>query len=688
MLMNKQVKRYLCLFIFSVLGCMISIHARSVAPTDSLYISVKLLRKNNLVKLRWVTPNAQAWKNSQSAGFKIERFTIKRDGEFLSIPERRLLQDSLTAMPLMQWEQAIKSNHYAAVVAQALYGDSFTLSTTSTNPTDIKHLMAQSNEQEQRFWVSMYAADLNFSIAQMAGWGYVDSTIKNNEEYLYRVYCADTTLQKQISHGIAVTDIQEEYPIPSYFKGNFGDRIVLLSWDITYLRSHYVAYQVERSTDNIHYSPCFSPYVMNIAGKDMIVTPDSLPENDKTYYYRLYGITPFGERGPYSAVIQGEGFKPLSVSPDITNYEVDSNGILTITWDMDSIAQHQLKYFELRRSISEKSGFSTVKDSITPTTRSITYTDLLPSNYFVLAAIPHKGYETASLPFFVQTIDSIPPMPPIGLTGKIDSSGIVTLSWVANTESDIYGYRIYRRLSNKGKLFFMNDIAIENTVFIDTVSLTDLNTQVYYAVAALDKRYNQSLLSDTLKIVKPDIIPPTSPALKAFAATDNGIKLQWISSSANDAKTTIIYRANAIEQADFVPVKQLPVLQEEWTDSFTEYGKMYHYVLKSVDVSGNLSNATPIISITAKTKTTNTLKLNIDYLPLGRLLTWKLQHTSSFGSYEIYRSIGGAHFSLWKRLPCTDTSIADTENPQSMEYNYFIKYIPSKGYPIFSNQIK
>ena len=48
----------------------------------------------------------------------------------------------------------------------------------------------------------MYAADLDFSVAQMAGWGYVDSTAKVNEEYLYRIYCADSTLQENVSYGI------------------------------------------------------------------------------------------------------------------------------------------------------------------------------------------------------------------------------------------------------------------------------------------------------------------------------------------------------------------------------------------------------------------------------------------------------------------------------------------------------
>lgn len=682
-----------CKVLFFILSLCLSFFYSSALANDSivadnLQIQAKLLRKNNIVKLRWVVPNAQIWASTKKTGFKIERYTIKRDDIFLPAPERKVLNESIFAQPLEQWEIAVKSNSYAAVVAQALYGESFTLSTTKTNESDIQHLIAESNELEQRFLVSMYAADLDFSVAQMAGWGYVDSTAKANEEYLYRVYCADSSLQENVSYAICHTDEELELPTPNYFRGNFGDKVVLLSWDVTHLRSHYVAYQAERSTDNLNYTPCFSPCVMNMSGKDIIIVPDSLPENNKTYYYRLYGITPFGERGPYSSVIKGEGFKPLSVSPNITNYYVDNLGLLNISWDIDSVAQEQIKCFELRRSISEISGFQTVVKNISPDKRSLRYGDLLPSNYFVLAAIPHKGYETASLPFFIQTVDSIPPAAPTGLIGEIDSTGVVKLSWDKNNEEDIYGYRIFKRLSNEGKLFFMNDIAIKENSFTDTISLNDLNPYVYYAVAALDERYNQSKLSDTLKLVKPDIIPPTSPALRAFKSDTDGISLEWVSSSSDDAKSTIIYRSNTLDANEFREVKIVNIQAKEWTDSLTTYGKTYHYVLKTEDLSGNISEATPVISVTAKTKTESTLKLNIDYLPQGRLLTWKLKSEISSGIYELYRAINGQKLRLWKKLPSTENSIADVENPENRGYIYFIKFIPSKGYPIFSNQVK
>ena len=237
-------------------------------------------------------------------------------------------------------------------------------------------------------------------------------------------------------------------------------------------------------------------------------------------------------------------------------------------------------------------------------------------------------------------------------------------------------------------MFKMNDVAIKQNQFKDTISLTDLNRYVYYSVAAIDARYNQSELSDTLRLTKPDIIPPTSPAIKAYKATNKGIKLQWINSTVEDAKFTIIYRSTKQELDSYEKIKEISTDSIEWIDKNTQYGINYFYFLKTQDESLNLSDPTPLLCVKATTQKQNTILLYVNHLPQGRLLTWKLPQEVNNGITEIYRSCSDDTFRLWKSFTTNETSIADTEQVKNKPFVYFIKYRPTKGHPIFSTKVK
>jgi hypothetical protein len=70
-----------CKVLFFILALCLSFFYSSALANDSivadnLQIQAKLLRKSNIVKLRWVTPNSQIWESTNKTGFKIERYTI------------------------------------------------------------------------------------------------------------------------------------------------------------------------------------------------------------------------------------------------------------------------------------------------------------------------------------------------------------------------------------------------------------------------------------------------------------------------------------------------------------------------------------------------------------------------------------------------------------------------------------
>ena len=128
--------------------------------------------------------------------------------------------------------------------------------------------------------------------------------------------------------------------------------------------------------------------------------------------------------------------------------------------------------------------------------------------------------------------------------------------------------------------------------------------------------------------------------------------------------------------------------KQEWLDTQTQYGVKYYYALKTVDTSNNQSDFSPTIVMQCKTKNKNSVKLNIDHLPQGRLLTWNFSSDNVNGTVEIYRLTSDGTFRLWKTLDAAERSTADTDKSSGFEYVYYIRFRPFKGYPIFSEKVK
>ncbi len=198
--------------------------------------------------------------------------------------------------------------------------------------------------------------------------------------------------------------------------------------------------------------------------------------------------------------MSGKGRTVLPYTPHITRSAVNGVGMVEIEWEFEEEGNRLIRSFELQWADNVRGPFETVVPAIAPAQRFVLYNNPAASNYFVIAAIPHEGEPRVSAPVLLQPVDTIPPAVPVGLQGKVDSSGVAHLSWTANTEADLLGYRIYRAQDAGEELIPLNDTAWLHPYFTDTLSLRSLNNSVYYVITALDRRYNQS--------------PPTATALE------------------------------------------------------------------------------------------------------------------------------------------------------------------------------
>lgn len=655
---------------------------------DTLHIRVIGHVKSDAIQLRWGVNSPVAWTQTNKYGFRVERFTVVRDNEMLATPEKVVLAENIRPQPLEKWETLATENGYAAIIAQAIYGERFELS--GDDAKGVSRFIALAQEQEQRYLVSLYAADLCYPAALLAGWGFEDKTVRRGERYLYRVIAAVPQNILRIDHGSAYVSLEEFQPLPQpqELTAVFGDKTAMLTWNYGILKNTYNAYYVEKSSDGKTFARLSDIPLMNMNGHDGKVADrmyyiDSLNTNSVKAYYRIIGVTAFSEQGPPSEVVSGEGMARLMYVPHINRAVPNEQGVGEIQWEFDERGNASLRFFELRRGDNDTGPFVPVISGIPPDKRNVTYDKLEASNYFVVAAVPLEGDPVLSFPVLVQPVDSIPPAVPFGLEGVIDTLGIVRLTWKANTDRDLLGYRVFRGQTKQEELIPLNDVAIRENSLTDTIEVRNLNFQVYYAVTALDMRYNQSQKSVVLELLKPDIVPPSSPVITNYKVTDQGISLEWVTGQEENIASLHLFREDKGANEKTLIQTFTDVSVTRYTDNTTEPGKMYGYFLTAVTSRGKSSDPSPVVTLRSTYKPAANGKFTQFAAKVNRKkkrieLEWT-HNLFEVDQFELYKGEAGRPVTLWKVIPAYEKKLDDIDVRRNSEYKYIIRAVMKNG---------
>jgi len=97
----------------------------------------------------------------------------------------------------------------------------------------------------------------------------------------------------------------------------------------------------------------------------------------------------------------------------------------------------------------------------------------------------------------ILTEDTLIPIAPTGLVA-ITGEDFVSLSWDSNKETDLAGYRVWRRSASEEEFAALTELIAEN-VYHD--SKVEKNQRYYYAITALDVNGNESQRSEAVSVV-------------------------------------------------------------------------------------------------------------------------------------------------------------------------------------------
>lgn len=637
--------------------------------------------QSNRILLRWIPTDAESWALLNKYGVRLERLTVSRSGTVLNKPEVRILANILKPMETDKLKELAGKYPMGAVIAQAIFGEDFEI---SLGESPLSKAIALDEARQQRYLFSLYAADLCFPVAKEVGWGWEDTDIRDNERYLYRITPLVPKKKRSITQGaiFAVPADTTKLVSPMGLSVQCSEAGAQLTWDYNTLSYLYSAYFVERSEDGIHFKQISELPVTRMADTDKnpyapITYLDSIPLG-KTIYYRVVGVTPFGSRGNYSSVVSGIAYPELKAAPMIISSRFDSLGGADITWEFDDKSEDLISCFNILHSTDEKH-YDILASGISSQSRKYHIEKINKHIYYKVEAKAKQGAYTQSLPVLIQPIDSVPPAIPKGLKAHIDSLGAVHLSWDANHDADIYGYRLYRGQTKGEELIPITDMAIRETYYTDSVNLHNLNDKVYYALTSLDERYNQSEQCQTIEVSKPQTIPPTAPVItKGIAEAGRNI-IEWVSGGETQLAGYIIARTDVDDKTKQRAQRIDNPKTTAYEDNDVESGKTYQYQVMAYSANQQCSSlSSPIKIKSLKGENGNeAIKFDLEILPEGIVIKWNIPYKDIL-SVTLYKlDETNTKFLYREGLPSTGT-LTDEDIFQNRE-NAYILIVKSKG---------
>ncbi|QKJ30601.1 hypothetical protein HQ865_12815 [Mucilaginibacter mali] len=569
------------------------------------------------VVLRYFPTAPALLTRAANAGFVVEKAVFKP-----GIALEKLAYAPVKGSPFKRWgddawNTALRNASQNDTASTRIIGFAMTLTDPAVKAASgdvladgLKTLMEERNQQDMKFAMALIAANRSRVAAEGLALSVTDADVKSGTTYVYRVRIADSQAGDKNSIAyvkVSCTAFNSRYLVNNKaVKVVEGDKRITLSFPQS---KEYYAFNVERSDDGglnfkkITLTPAFK---LNPRGATTITDygfVDSNLTNYKTYRYRLLVSTPFGDDLPLAEFQGTPRDRTPPPAPFLKSATNTKPKQVELLWETDGAGD--LKGFNIKRSNSFKGKYTTISQTILPKTAR-TYIDggFDPdgNNYYMIEAIDTAGNTSTSFPTLATIIDSIPPAMPVIASATIDTLGKVLIKIKPNTERDFIGYQLLKANAADHDFSvvaetYMDTLGKKRFTLRDSTTLNSLTSHIYYKVIAFDSHYNQSLPSKIIELKRRDTIPPVSPLITGFAATDSTVSISFANSPSDDAVSNILLRRlNGKPRFDTVFVNRNRAINS-FIDKKVNGGDEYEYAMMAKDESGLKSKITRSIMV-------------------------------------------------------------------------------------------
>jgi predicted phage tail protein len=195
---------------------------------------------------------------------------------------------------------------------------------------------------------------------------------------------------------------------------------------------------------------------------------------------------------------------------------------------------------------------------------------------------------------------------PTSLTAEVSQDAII-LKWQEpasnvdlSTPTNLIGYNLYRSPNDKQPAKLLNETPVKTAEYRD--EFFEFGKQYFYFVRAVSSGTGgepvESRESNIVNLTPKDIFAPSAPAAITLAATPTSISLFFAANPEKDIAGYRIYRSNDpdLDKAKWGLLTPELLPTNTYQDVKVEAGKKYYYYLTAVDKTGNVSEASEVVS--------------------------------------------------------------------------------------------
>jgi fibronectin type 3 domain-containing protein len=686
--MNKQFK----LLFLIIAVATFSQHSKAQSDTSSINNSIGLIGKYNgrSIVLRWAPADNASFFLLKKYGYKLERAITAKDGKPLRTKAQFSTIGIFKPADSMTWAKRVdKTNNYQVIAAHCALSKIY--APLPQNP-NFGEIMKRLNEERNLHGFAAMAADFDTTAANLLGLRFEDKNIEANATYLYVISSLVPKSELDIDGNFVFIDSRKDtIPVPPSLYDYGAEKHIRLDWYHQYYGKFYSAYHIERGDANGKNFKRITRFPMITVEKKLkaddklqMTYIDSVPVDYVKYTYRLIGITPFAEYsepGP-TIVSFGRDRTPPIAAHSLSITDVNQK-YLNLTWKKDFF-EPDFVGFNVLRANNQEGPYYPINEKIL-TKNELSFLDKTPDDmnggFYRIETVDTANNKNWSLGMMGFLKDTVPPSKPIGLSGKADVKGVVTLKWNLGPEKDIKGYRIYYANQIDHEFTILTGDLYQDTVYTDTVNINRLTEQIYYQIAAADRHYNHSERSTIIKVALPDTVKPVKPLFKNILVTDTAIHISWIPSDSKDVMKHNIYRK--VGNGEYQLWKTInDRTVRNITDNQVTIGEVYSYKIEAVD-DVELSSGFPLevsgkVYDVGKRKPVTNFSANWVKEKKTVMLKWNYPPSDKY-HFVIYRSYNNSTFRAYKSAKGTENQFEDWDLLGPGTYVYAVVAIYKDG---------